>query len=194
MTRFLLFFIAVSAFAAQPVFDGKTLAHWHAVGNASWSVEDGAIVGRQGPNGGAGELLTDGMWANFELELEWKMRFPGNSGIWFRYVDAQHAYQADILDEPKAYPDALSGSVYCMGKAFIARNSDAASVKKDDWNRMLIRAVGDEITIVLNGKEVVRVADSTVRQAGRIRIQVHPGKAFENMENRVKNLRLRVME
>ena len=59
---------------------------------------------------------------------------------------------------------------------------------------MLIRAVGDVITIVLNGKEVVRVADSTVRQAGRIGIQVHQGKAFENMEIRVKNLRLRVVE
>jgi hypothetical protein len=119
------------------------------------------------------------------------MHFPGNSGIWFRYVDANHAYQADILDEPKAYPAALSGSLYCMGNAFIARNPDASTVRKDDWNRLRIRAMGDLIVIVLNGKEVVRVNDATVRQAGRIGVQVHTGKQFEDMKISVRNFRLR---
>ena len=29
-----------------PLFDGKVLGDWTAVGNANWRVEDGAIVGR----------------------------------------------------------------------------------------------------------------------------------------------------
>ena len=30
----------------RPLFDGKTLAGWHPVGDGQWTVEDGAIVGR----------------------------------------------------------------------------------------------------------------------------------------------------
>ena len=30
----------------RPLFDGKTLAGWHQVGDGEWVVEDGAIVGR----------------------------------------------------------------------------------------------------------------------------------------------------
>ena len=198
MKRFLPLLFCAACAAQEPrwiaLFDGQTLNHWQPEGKAAWSVEDGAIVGRQAPDGGAGELLTEGKWADFELEAEWKMRFPGNSGIWFRYIDAKSAYQADILDEPKAYPDALSGSLYCMGKAFIARNSDPSTVHKDGWNRVRIRAVGDLIVIVQNGKEVVRVNDGTFRAAGRVGIQVHQGKQFENMEIRVRNIRLRPIQ
>ncbi|HTS62171.1 MAG TPA: DUF1080 domain-containing protein [Candidatus Acidoferrales bacterium] len=177
-----------------PLFDGKTLNHWRSEGKAAWSVADGTITGRQGPGGGAGELLTEDKWADFELEAEWKMRFPGNSGIWFRYTDSKSAYQADILDEPKSYPDAFSGSLYCMGKAFLARNSDPSTVHQDDWNRMRIRASGDLIVIALNGKEVVRINDGTFRAAGHIGIQVHAGKEFENMEIRVRAIRLRPLQ
>lgn len=171
--------------------DGKTLTGWKAEGKADWSVENGAIVGRQGPGGTAGDLFTEKQWTNFELEAEWRMRWPGNSGIWFRRTAPKTGYQADFLDEPH-YPGVLSGSLYCMGKAFIAENRDAASVRKDGWNRLRIRAVGDEITIEQNGRRVVQVRDGTFT-AGAVGIQVHAGKQFEGMEVRVRKLRLRAL-
>lgn len=174
-------------------FDGKTLQGWKPTGKAAWSVEHGEIVGRQGPGGAAGDLFTEQQWSDFELECEWKMQWPGNSGIWFRYTAPNAAYQADILDEPKSYPDALSGSLYCMGKAFIARNGDASSVRKDDWNRFAVRATGGHFIIQLNGKQVVDVQDATFPGPGSIGIQVHPGKQFEKMEIRVRKLRVRLL-
>ncbi len=193
--RAFLMTLPAAALAAQgrwvSLFDGKTLTGWKPSGEAAWTVEHGEIVGKQGPGAAAGDLFTEQQWSDFELECEWKMKWPGNSGIWFRYTGPDSAYQADILHEPKSYPDALSGSLYCMGKAFIARNADASSVKMDGWNRFVIRATGDRMVIVLNGRQVVDVRDRTFPGPGSIGIQVHPGKQFEQMEIRVRKLRLR---
>lgn len=172
------------------LLDGKTLTGWRTEGRADWTVRDGAIVGRPGAGGGVGELLTEKQWTNFELEAEWSMRWPGNSGIWFRYSGPNSAYQADILEEP-SYPGVLSGSLYCMGKAFIAKNGDVKSIHKDGWNKLRIRAVGDSITIEQNGRKVVDIRDNTFPGPGSVGIQVHTGKQFANMEIRVRKIRLR---
>jgi hypothetical protein len=170
--------------------DGKTLAGWKTEGNAAWSVEDGSIVGRQGPGGSAGDLLTEKQWGNFEFDCEWMMKWPGNSGIWFRYTSAKAAYQADILDQP-SHPGVLSGSLYVTGKAFIAENHDAGSVKKQGWNRLNIKVVQDLILIRMNGKLVIKSYDHTFMEAGSLGIQVHPGKEYDGMEIRVRKARVR---
>lgn len=178
------------------LFDGKSLAGWRAEGKAEWSAKDGAIVGHQGPGETPGDLYTERQWADFEFECEYKVVWPANTGIWFRVSATQLGYQADILDEPKAYPDALSGSLYAMRQGdqkqgFIAKNGDATSVKKEGWNRLGIIAIGDELTVLMNGKKVVQTRDSRFPQPGSIGIQVHPGKQFQGMEVQVRKLRLR---
>jgi hypothetical protein len=172
------------------LFDGKTLEGWRAEGNAAWTVQDGAIVGRQGPNNSAGDLYTKGEWADFELECEFKVVWPANSGIWFRRGADQPGYQADILEE-KAYPDTFSGSLYAMNTGFIAKNSDPTTVDKDGWNMLRIMAIREEIIITLNGKIVVKTRDDRFPKPGSIGIQVHPGQAFGPMQIRVRNIRLR---
>ena len=180
---------AARAAGWKSLFDGRTLAGWRQTGNAAWSVEDGAIVGRQGPGGAAGDLLTEEQWSDFEFEAEWKMRFPGNSGIWFRYTAPKSSYQADFLDQ-SSHPGVLSGSLYCPGKQFIAENRDPKTVNKNDWNTIRIRAAGDEITIHQNGVQVVHIHDDTISGPGSIGIQLHAGAQFANMEIRVRNVRL----
>ncbi len=172
------------------LIQGNSLAGWKAEGKAAWSVRDGAIVGTGAPGGTGGDLFTEKQWTDFELEAEWRMRWPGNSGIWFRWSGPRTGYQVDILDQP-SHPGVLSGSLYCMGKAFIAENRDPATVNKDDWNRLLVRVTGDHIVVEQNGKKVVDVRDKTFPGPGSVGIQVHTGKAFDGMEVRVRNLRLR---
>ena len=196
MTWFGLVFVSGTLATGQsPVnlFDGKSLNGWHSTGSARWTVENSELVGRQGAAGEAGDLFTNAKWANFDLEAEWKMKFPGNSGIWFRFVSPEKAYQADIIDEP-SYPNVYSGSLYCAGKMFIAENKDASTVVKDGWNKMRIRAAGDEIVIWQNGKEVIRIHDGTFLKPGSVGLQVHAGKDFDGMEIRVKNIRLRPLK
>lgn len=180
--------------AAEPgwisLIKGNSLSGWKAEGKATWSVQDGAIAGSGAPGGTGGDLFTERQWTDFELEAEWKMRWPGNSGIWFRWSGPKTGYQVDFLDQSNQ-PGILSGSLYCMGKAFIAENRDPATVKKDGWNRLRIRAVGDRFTVEQNGTKVVDVRDASFPGPGSIGIQVHTGKAFDGMEVRVRSLRLR---
>jgi hypothetical protein len=194
MRKFVLAIMLPAAACAAgwtSLIQGTSLSNWQAEGKADWKVEGGAIVGRQGAGGAPGDLFTRERWKDFELESEWKMHWPGNSGIWFRWAGPKTGYQADFLDEPKSYPGVLSGSLYCMGKAFIARNGDAGSLKRDGWNKMRITARGDHLVIQLNGKTVVDVHDATFAGPGSVGIQVHQGKAFDGMEVRVRKFRIR---
>ena len=120
------------------------------------------------------------------------MKWPGNSGIWFRWAGPKTGYQADFLDQP-SHPGVLSGSIYCMGKAFIAENRDASSINRTGWNKLRIQAVGDRISVEQNGKRVIQVRDGTFPAAGSIGIQVHAGAAFDGMEVRVRKMRLRAL-
>jgi hypothetical protein len=81
-----------------------------------------------------------------------------------------------------------------MGKAFIAENRDAASVDKNGWNHVRIRAQGDQIRIDQNGRKVVEVRDNTFPGPGSVGIQVHAGKQFAGMEVRVRNIRIRPLQ
>jgi hypothetical protein len=173
-----------------PLVQGNGLAGWKTTGAADWKVEDGAIVGRQGAGGAAGDLFSERQFRNFELECEWRMRYPGNSGIWFRVGKPRTGYQADFLDQP-SHPGVLAGSLYCMGKAFIAENRDTSTVKRQDWNTLRVRAEGDHIEIVLNGRKVVDIRDSSWPDAGSVGIQIHAGAQFDGMEVRVRKFRIR---
>jgi len=194
--RFLLLGAGLAPMAANTtrlrIFDGKSLRGWKAEGNATWLVENGELVGRQGPGGAEGDLFTEATWTDFELECEWRMKFPGNSGVWFRWSGPRTGYQVDFLDQP-SHPGVLAGSLYCMGKAFIAENRDEASVNKDGWNKMRLTVKGDRIVVVQNGRTVVDVRDATFSGPGSVGIQIHKGKAFDGMEVRLRGLRLRTI-
>ena len=91
-----------------PLFDGKTLAGWHASaqsghsrasGNKSggrWVVEDGAITGSQDVPGNGGILLTDEPYGDFEVALEMRNDFGPDSGLFLRSTEAGKCYQAMI--------------------------------------------------------------------------------------------------
>ena len=121
MKRFILFLLAVSAFAADgtwiSLFDGKTLAGWQGFrgpANPVWIVKDGAItVNREGvpgtPGNGNSSLRTEREFGNFELEWEWKNAPGGNSGLFYRATEEEErpqwtAVEYQLLDGG-AHPD-----------------------------------------------------------------------------------------
>jgi hypothetical protein len=67
---------------ALALFNGEDLCGWRAEGKARFSVEEGILVGRQGPGGGAGDLLSEAEFDDLDLEVVWAMDWPGNSGVW----------------------------------------------------------------------------------------------------------------
>jgi hypothetical protein len=192
--------MGASAFAAEaaksgeakwtPLFNGKDLTGWKPEGKAVWSVADGSIVGVQGPGAAPGDLFTEQEYGDFEVRVVYKIQWPANSGIWFRYQAPDKAYQADILEYKN--PVAYSGTIYCPAKMFLARNENAALEKRDDWNTMLIKAQGDHLVVTLNGVVTGDVRENSYAK-GRIGFQVHPGDEFKNMKVSVREVSLRTL-
>jgi hypothetical protein len=156
----------------SPLFNGKDLAGFKATGNAKWVVKDGAIVGTQGENNAPGDLLTEKAYKDFFVRVTYKVEWPCNSGVWFRYQSPDKAYQADILEYKK--PECYSGTLYCPGKMFLAMNTDKTLVNREGWNTISVRAEGNHIQIWINDHQVADVHDDT-SDSGRIGFQIHAG-------------------
>jgi 3-keto-disaccharide hydrolase len=170
------------------IFNGKDLTGWKTSGKAKWTVQDGCIVGTQGDKNAHGDLFTQATYKDFSLSVTYRVEWPCNSGIWFRYQSPKVAYQADVLEYKK--PECYSGTLYCPGKMFLAMNTDKNIVDREGWNTMVIRAKGDHLQIWLNGHQVADVHDNTT-DAGHIGFQVHPGQKFGPMKIVVREIRIK---
>ena len=165
-----------------PLFNGKDLSGWKPQGTAVYTVEDGCLVGTQ-TDGKGGDLFTEQTYDNFELRFTYKVKWPANSGIWFR-----NGYQFDILKYKK--PEAYSGTLYCPAKFFITTNANASVENADGWNEGRIFANGDRLVLWLNGQRVGDGRDTT-HAKGRIGLQVHGGNEMKGMLITLKRIELR---
>ena len=173
-----------------PLFNGKDLDGWTQEGGADWAVVDGCLVGKQGANFAPGDLFTAKEYGDFEVEVTYKIQWPANSGIWFRYQSPEKSYQADILEFKD--PECYSGTLYCPEKMFLSMNTDPKLVKREDWNTMKVLAQGDHLVITLNGTVVGDVRDASYA-AGRIGFQIHPGEEFKDMKITVREAKIRTL-
>lgn len=174
--------------AMTPIFNGKDLSGWKTKGEAQFFVRDGCLVGTQ-DTGKGGDITTEAEYGDFELRATYKMKWPGNSGFWFRFNPAtSKGYQFDILKYAK--PVAYSGTIYCPGKLFLTTNLVESVENRDDWNQARIWAKGDHLVVWLNGKRVGDCTEASF-QKGAIGIQVHGGDAAKGMAITVKDFKIR---
>jgi hypothetical protein len=91
--------------AFVPLFDGKTLSGWEQhSGKAEYRVENGAVVGKTVPDTGNSFLCTTKKYANFILELEFKVDPSMNSGIQFRSnYYTQETEKEEVSSRPGAW-------------------------------------------------------------------------------------------
>jgi hypothetical protein len=170
------------------LFNGKDLTGWEATGNARWRVENGLLVGTQGDKNAPGDLFTTKSFRDFETIVTYRLEWPCNSGVWFRFQTPDKAYQADILEYTN--PVAYSGTLYCPGKMFLAINADKTLENHTGWNTVRIQAQGDHLQIWLNGRQTADVHDAT-SASGKIGFQVHPGAEFGPMKIMVREVLLK---
>src|SRR5688572_12749362 len=168
---------APAAGAWRPLFDGKTLAGWHQVGDGEWVVEDGAIVGRtQRAAKLYGLLVSDAVYHDFTVRFKFKS-IKGNSGFYVRTVleqpDKAHGLQIEVD------PRNNSGGVYeSYGRAWVARpepETFAKYFKPDDWNEVTIAAHGGDVTVTVNGVTSAELKADPSRPAGQLAMQMHAG-------------------
>lgn len=142
------------------LFDGSTLGGWHNFKKdgqpvQGWSVMDSAIV----RTGTGGDLVTDKTYANFELELEWKVQKGGNSGIFFRIdptanVTYLSAPEMQVLDDAthKDGGDRLTSA----GANYALHPAPAGAARPvGEWNAVRLIAIGNHVEHWLNGQQIV---------------------------------------
>lgn len=145
----------------KPLFNGRDLAGWRALKSETpgdgWLASHGVLT--RARNGG--DLVTVDQFADFELNLEWKISKGGNSGILYRVnLDNGEAYETgpefQILDNLDAadrlQPNHRAGSLYDL----VAPARDTTR-PLGRWNRTRIVIRGWKIEHWLNGKKIVDV-------------------------------------
>jgi hypothetical protein len=145
--------------AWQTLFDGKildTLRGWKAEGMPEgWHVVDGALV----KQGNVDDLVTRKQFANFELEMEWKIGEAGNSGIFYRGTREYNqiywsAPEYQLLDDANA-ADGRS-RLTAAGAAYGIYPAPAGVVKAfGQWNSSRLIVKGEHVEHWLNGQKIV---------------------------------------
>jgi len=161
------------------LFNGKDLTGWTPHGKATWTVQDGVLVGQ----GGMGHIYTDVTCSDFEFKGMFRISSTGaksNSGVYFRANPPKdnpdgfpRGYEAQICNNQEAFTGWLWKPGTPTGKATELLTKDG------EWFEYRIKAVGSHIKFWINGKLVMSYEDSEYK-TGHFAIQCHnPGMKIE---------------
>lgn len=166
------------------LFDGKTLKGWkQPVGKATYSVEDGQIVGTTVAGSPNSFLVTEKEYGDFILEMDAKVdNAESNSGIQTRsHFDpngnngAGKVYGRQVEIDPSERK--WTGGIYDEGRRdwlypmeLNAKAEDA--FKLGEWNHFRVECIGNSIKTWVNGVATAYMVD-TVDSKGFIGLQVH---------------------
>jgi|SRR5579872_4093872 len=129
---------------------------WAAPGlPAGWRVVNG-VLQKQGE---AGDLITNESFANFELELEWKLSKGGNSGLFYRGThDYDHIYwsapEYQLLDDANE-PDGKDRKTAAASAYALYPARPGVVLPHDHWNKTRLVVNGAHVEHWLNGQKLV---------------------------------------
>ncbi len=159
------------------IFNGKDLTGWTIHGTEKWYVDKGELVCESGPDKKYGYLSTNKNYKNFFLTLKFKQEANGNSGVFIRSTIEGvkiSGWQVEV-----APPNLFTGGIYeSYGRGWLIKPKpeDEKILKSGKWNKLEIKAVGDEVNTWLNGHKMVSFKDEKIGAGeGFIALQIHEG-------------------
>jgi hypothetical protein len=152
------------------LFDGQSTKGWHTYGQtavgAAWKSDGGTIhLDVSSKNGyqtkGGGDLVTDGLFKNFDLRLEWKISKGGNSGVLFdvnedpKYSETWNTGpEMQVLDNDGHSDGKIKK--HRAGDLYDLISSSTEPVKAvGEWNQVEIKLVDGKLDLFMNGVNVV---------------------------------------
>lgn len=149
----------------EVLFDGRSLNKWH--GNTTGYVPVDGNIYVTANYGGSGNLYTNKKYSDFIYRFEFYFDVPGvNNGIGIRTKDgvdaAYDGMEIQVLDHDDPIYKGLApyqqhGSVYGI---IVPKHIDFGPIKT--WHKEEIRAIGDRITVTVDGKVLT---DGNIREA-----------------------------
>jgi len=145
-----------------PMFNGKDLTGWQTTGN--WVVEeDGSITlkprkGEWGWKRFNDYLTTTKKFGDFIIDLEFKFEAGGNSGVFLRVGDLKDhvnsGMEVQIID---THGKKNVGPHDCGGVIGTVGPSKNMVKRAGEWNHYTITVRGNQLTVVLNGEQIVDI-------------------------------------
>lgn len=174
------------------LFDGQTLKGWATRGpgagrgggepppTGKWAAEDGALVWVK--DSGRGYLVSDRVFTDFVLRLDFFADSTANTGVNFGVPDAgnissQTSFEVNIFDDTDQWP---TGSINN-----VKRTTTATPKTVGKWNAYEISRQGDHVKVVLNGETVVDMT-TPLHPGGHIALQ-----APQTGTTKFKNVRIK---
>ena len=160
----------------KTILDGTSMKGWNVVGNANWTVVDGAVQATMG----TGFLVTPESYGDFQITAEIWVSDDANSGIFIRCSDPKtisqnNAYEVNVFDK-RPDPAYRTGAIVDVAKPLTMVNAGGK------WNTMDITARGTQLTVLFNGQKTVDVKDNKYAR-GPIALQYGAGTVkFRNVK------------
>lgn len=146
----------------QLLFDGETTDGWRNYKkdgiSDGWKVIDGAIT-RVAK--GAGDIITDKKYDDFELSLEYKISKEGNSGVMFHVLEGDGppwhtGPEIQVQDNVDGHDPQKAGWLYQLYQPSVPRwavdkTIPDATRPAGEWNQLYIRINKDDCEVCVNG-------------------------------------------
>jgi hypothetical protein len=141
------------------LFDGTTTAGWRGYKSQTlppqWHAEDGTLT----KNKPAEDIITTDKYANFDLQVDWKIAPKGNAGIFYRGTEEyDHIYwsgpEYQLLDD-KGHPDGKSRLTSAASAYAVYPSPKGYLHPAGHWNHTRILVRGDHVEHWLNGHKMV---------------------------------------
>ncbi len=169
-------FITLNMFAQDPVlksaFNGKNLKGWVVPeNNIWWSVENGILQAKSGPDKKGSILWTDKEYTDFVIETDFRYdEGTVDTGIFLRNDKEQ--IQMGISGSLKRD---MTGSPYIVGKKYPVEAQNVKEIlKPNDWNTIKVIAIAGYYEVWLNNKHVMSYTSDSYIKTGPIGLQLHP--------------------
>lgn len=141
------------------LFDGSSTAGWHNYGQPG--IRDGwqAIDGEMVHVGGGGDIVTNQVFQDFEMVMDWKVEEGGNSGVFIHANESaprifEGAPEMQILDDA-VHPDGQNPLTSAGANYAIHPAPRGVVHPAGEWNSIRIRVEGARIQQWMNGQVIV---------------------------------------
>ena len=145
--------------AWQSLFDGSSMQAWRGFRSetlpAGWRISDGVLS----KDAAVPDLISRDQFADFELEIDWRIGSAGNSGIFYRGTEEYDriywsAPEYQLLDDERAADNKTR--LTCAGACYALYSSPAGHLKPiGQWNQARIVARGPHVEHWLNGVKLL---------------------------------------
>jgi hypothetical protein len=165
------------------LFDGRSLSAWEQIGDANWTVVEGAV---QATEGKGGHLVSKESFGDFELTAEFWVESPKtNSGVFIRcqdptWISAKSCYEINIWDG-RPEQDFATGGIVNVAKVITPVRTAGR------WSTIAISARGARMTVTVNGTKTAEGEHAQFAR-GRLTLQFGGPGAVKFRNVRVRRL------